>query len=151
MHNLKDAISVNHNWFNGANAPSVWRELCIQRKAVKREVRDCRATCSKEEWLEMCEKLLRVNHGMNVADFADLLAFVGLRRKRILVGDDGEMASKCALDDASLGKRHADYDLQRVKETLRQMRQDLQGEDEEPSTLVEKVRKALAKLKHSEK
>ncbi len=42
VHNLEDTISINHNWFNGANVHLVWRELCRERKKVKKELDDCR-------------------------------------------------------------------------------------------------------------
>ncbi len=42
VENEEDAVSVNHNWLNGANVAHVWRQLDRAREDVKRELQDCR-------------------------------------------------------------------------------------------------------------
>eukprot|EP00095_Tigriopus_kingsejongensis_P007625 maker-scaffold995_size72343-snap-gene-0.20 protein:Tk07625 transcript:maker-scaffold995_size72343-snap-gene-0.20-mRNA-1 annotation:"jmjc domain-containing protein 4-like isoform 1" len=112
--NLEPTISINHNWFNGANVMEILLVLLDAQHQVEKEMDDCRAGTSLEDWEEMCEKLLRANHGMHLTDFCDLLLYIGERRVQGL--NDPEII--ISFDDRVLGPRHCQYDLDRVKLAL---------------------------------
>lgn len=74
VHNLTDAISINHNWFNAYNVHHVWRLLQDDLRRVCGELEDCRAVLERcGEWSDTCESMLRANSGFSMADFAHLI------------------------------------------------------------------------------
>lgn len=49
-------MSINHNWFNGANISSfVWKGLSEAYDQVRKEISDCEGTASEEEFEKMCQ------------------------------------------------------------------------------------------------
>ena len=144
--NLEDTISINHNWFNGGNVATVWSELGKARTAVQKELEDVRAGSTVGEWNATCESVLRASHGMNVADFSDLLYRIGRKRLEILSPNRASVAGgdgAGALDGWKLGRRHAAFDADRVRDTLRAMVEGLADNGE----LEVKVRQKLDDLK----
>lgn len=78
-------LSVNQNWFNGFNVYQVWRFLCSELRAIRKELwhlksgtdasRDCpELSMEDNEWVNHCEVLLRANARLNVAEFIELMA-----------------------------------------------------------------------------
>ena len=65
VRNIRDTISINHNWFNSTNAMKVYYNLGQELKNVQNEINDCKETTSPEEWEEMCQSLLKASYGMN--------------------------------------------------------------------------------------
>jgi hypothetical protein len=62
VENVKDTISINHNWFNGANISSfVWRGLSEAYDQVRKEISDCEATATEEEFEKMCQVSLNIS------------------------------------------------------------------------------------------
>jgi hypothetical protein len=82
--------------------------VCILRhafflalKAVEKEISDCREGSTSEEWIEICQRLLRANHGLNYFDFLDLAE--NIAEKRIKVVSTGN--SYCVrFDETELGE-----------------------------------------------
>ncbi|KAL6608095.1 hypothetical protein ACP70R_041158 [Stipagrostis hirtigluma subsp. patula] len=67
VHNLKDTISINHNWFNAYNLQWVWNLLYEDYKVAKEYIEDIRDICDDFEGL--CQRNLAANTGMNFYDF----------------------------------------------------------------------------------
>ncbi len=79
--NVTDALSINHNWFNGTNILKVWYNLRQALKDVQNEIRDC-FTENNNEWKSMCQNLLKASHGMNCSDFIELLILIKKTREQ---------------------------------------------------------------------
>lgn len=109
--NMEDAISVNHNWFNGCNIMLVWHALKAELTKVKAEIRDCQ---DMDDFAEHCQVMLRSSYGMDFYQFCDLLSYIARTRIRLIdKGVPVELAQ-----NRSLGKRHARYDLERIGEVV---------------------------------
>lgn len=65
---------------------------------------DCRPTSTDEEWIEMCQKVLKANHGMNHEDLAVLMLTILNRRKE----------SK----STAIGEHHILFDIEKITSTL---------------------------------
>ena len=104
--NLEDAISINHNWFNGTNILVVLKVMLSSLSDVEKELADCRETSDDAEWEEMCMRVLKANHGMNFEDLFNLLDFIKEQRR------SGE---RLALNGSRLGEKHISFDLQMIK------------------------------------
>lgn len=79
--NVKDTISINHNWFNGTNIKKIWLNLSEQMRKVRQEIDDCQ---DMDNFQEHCEKILKADFGMNFTDFIELLEFIAESRKSVL-------------------------------------------------------------------
>lgn len=84
VHNIEDAISINHNWLNGANIRSVAQFLLSQAALVRTEIYDCKALMTSKEWNDQCEVILRADSGMNVHDFIKFLDVIARNRSAFL-------------------------------------------------------------------
>ena len=114
--NLEDTISINHNWFNAFNIDIVFDVLSQALIDVEKELNDCKADSTNEEWREMCQKVLKANHGLDFKDFVELLHYISSKRIKSLKNPE----KKCrALNGKFLGKNHAKYDLMVVKNLLK--------------------------------
>ena len=60
--NLKDTISINHNWFNASNLGQIILNLDKALEQVKNEIQDCK---DDPHWSQMCQDLLKASFGMN--------------------------------------------------------------------------------------
>lgn len=65
--NLEDAVSINHNWFNGYNLHWVWKLLLADYKETRASIEDIRSVADNFE--ELCQRNLAANSGMNLYDF----------------------------------------------------------------------------------
>ena len=79
VRNIKDTISINHNWMNACNLSSVWSSLLKALREVQIELSDLSME-SPHDWSHECQKLLRMHHGMNMQD---LLEMIDTRVKRL--------------------------------------------------------------------
>merc|ERR1711915_926399 len=77
VHNERDTISINHNWFNAANILTILKNLNTELNRVEAEITDCRAD---PDWNMPCQNLLREHHGMNHVDLLDILNVIMKRR-----------------------------------------------------------------------
>jgi len=83
VYNETDCLSINHNWLNACNVHYVWQFLCNDLRLVEDEIADCRAA---EDWPEQCQVLLRLNSGLDLLQFSELL-LVALRARLPLLAD----------------------------------------------------------------
>ena len=113
--NIVNTISINHNWFNASNIQKIWNILKDELKKVEAEIKDCKNTCEhKKEWNDMCQNLLRANHGMNMEEFLDLCIYIA--RKRISSIDNA--AAFVSYDGYKHGQTHLVYDIKVLKDIL---------------------------------
>ncbi|KAH7710503.1 Protein JMJD-4 a [Aphelenchoides avenae] len=66
VHNLEDAISINHNVINACNLDFVVRLVEERMKDVKNEIDDVREVYTSEEFSEQCQLILRSDLRINV-------------------------------------------------------------------------------------
>uniref|UniRef100_A0A182WHB9 Jumonji domain-containing protein 4 n=1 Tax=Anopheles minimus TaxID=112268 RepID=A0A182WHB9_9DIPT len=112
--NVEDAISVNHNWFNGCNVVKIWNNLREALNDVRREIDDCR---DMDNFDEHCQVMLKASFGMDYADFLAIIQYVC--DKRLTSLKDGKEVKQ--IDNYVLGSKHAMYDLLTVRELLTEM------------------------------
>ncbi|XP_037068214.1 2-oxoglutarate and iron-dependent oxygenase JMJD4-like isoform X3 [Pollicipes pollicipes] len=113
--NLRDTISINHNWLNAANVGHASRHLLASLTAVKAELADI--ADGSGAWLAQCQQLLKATHGMDVREFVELLCFAADRR---LDGARGAAAVR-GLDGWQHSRDHLRWDLARVRCVLRRL------------------------------
>ncbi|ODN04293.1 JmjC domain-containing protein 4 [Orchesella cincta] len=77
--NLEDTISINHNWFNGANVCYIWKVLQDALGDVEKELEEFREI---PEFAEQCQLVLKANHGMNCEGFIEILKSVYEHRRK---------------------------------------------------------------------
>jgi hypothetical protein len=72
--NLEDTLSCNHNWFNRHNLLKVQEYVVNELYATRAALVDCRETATLPgEWSALCEKVLKLNIGISLADWLGLL------------------------------------------------------------------------------
>ncbi|XP_053677723.1 2-oxoglutarate and iron-dependent oxygenase JMJD4 homolog [Anopheles nili] len=109
--NVEDAISVNHNWFNGCNVAIIWNNLRDALKDVCREIDDCR---DMENFNEHCQLMLKASFGMDYTDFFSILSYIC--DKRLCNLHEGKNLEQ--FDKYVLGKRHLFFDLIAIHKLL---------------------------------
>ena len=81
VENLKDTLSINHNWFNVCNINYSWELLQRERHEAEQAICDCRSTCADEkEFEELVQRNVAANASMNYENFADLLIMIAESR-----------------------------------------------------------------------
>lgn len=108
--NLEDTISVNHNWFNGCNIHYIWNTLYSKFNAVLREIDDCK---DMDEFEDHCQLMLKCDFGLDFQMFLDILEHISANRLKIVKNN-----SNLVLNEATLGREHAIYDLYAIKRVL---------------------------------
>ena len=114
--NLRDTISINHNWFNAANINIVSDHLLTSLDKVRAELADI--ADDSAEFLSQCQTLLRATHGMDLREFAELLCFTLGRRLAALRTGDGPVLG---VDGWRYGPGHVRYDAQSAARELRRL------------------------------
>ncbi|XP_001237878.3 2-oxoglutarate and iron-dependent oxygenase JMJD4 homolog [Anopheles gambiae] len=110
--NVEDAISVNHNWFNGCNVATIWSNLRDALADVRREIDDCR---DMDNFDEHCQVMLKASFGMDYADFLAIVLYVCDKRLASLGEDVGQVKQ---IDGYVLGKQHAQFDVVTIRDLL---------------------------------
>ena len=100
--NLKDTISINHNWFNVTNIYIVFKNLQDELERVKVEISDCKPTCSDKEWDQICEDLLMSSFGMNFDFMRKLCCYIV--ESRSLAMKSGSKNDETILDELRTAK-----------------------------------------------
>ncbi|ERL89143.1 2-oxoglutarate and iron-dependent oxygenase JMJD4 homolog [Dendroctonus ponderosae] len=109
--NLKDTISINHNWVNGCNIYSMWSCLKNSLEATKREIDDCKGMDNFEEH---CQTMLDALFGINYNKFYTFLEFIANRRLNVL-----KTGNKTGLYHGHIiGINHAVFDLNQICKVL---------------------------------
>ncbi|XP_058124691.1 2-oxoglutarate and iron-dependent oxygenase JMJD4 homolog [Anopheles ziemanni] len=109
--NVEDAISVNHNWFNGCNIGLIWSNLCDALRDVRREIDDCR---DMDNFEEHCQLMLKASFGMDFQDFLTIIFYIC--DKRLASIQRGTKDRQFTTYE--LGKRHAEFDLKAIQRLL---------------------------------
>lgn len=108
--NLEDTISINHNWFNGCNIHCIWKAMYEKFNEVLREIDDCK---DMENFDEHCQLMLKSDFGLDFEMFLDILKCIVANRQKILQNN-----VKLVVNESELGKRHAIYDLNRIRRVI---------------------------------
>ncbi|KFB39110.1 AGAP008415-PA-like protein [Anopheles sinensis] len=111
VQNVEDAISVNHNWFNGCNVGLIWRNLCDALRDVRREIDDCR---DMDNFEEHCQLMLKASFGMDFEDFLTIIFYICDKRLASFLGGTKDRQ----FSTYELGKRHAEFDLKAIQHLL---------------------------------
>lgn len=111
VNNLDDAVSVNHNWFNGCNALSILGSLLDHQDDVVREISDCK---DMENFAEHCQLMLKSSFGMNVTDFVEILKHIADKRIKSI----REESNFQTFETFTIGTNLMIYDLKVVLEVF---------------------------------
>lgn len=115
--NLDDAVSINHNWFNGCNVSFIADSLLSHHEEVEREIADCR---DMENFEEHCQLMLQSSFGMNFADFLEILTHIAEKRIKALSND----IKFQVFEDFSFGDNHMTYDLKAISHVLTRLQEN---------------------------
>jgi hypothetical protein len=83
VRNLRETISINHNWINRYSIHNSWQYLNQELGKIESELEYLRSGMSKcgGEWIQICQKILRSQTSMDFVDFLEFLEFIKKRRK----------------------------------------------------------------------
>ncbi|XP_049856780.1 2-oxoglutarate and iron-dependent oxygenase JMJD4 [Schistocerca gregaria] len=109
--NMKDTISINHNWVNGCNIKTMWLSLKNHLAAVKKEIEDCK---EMEEWNSHCQIMLRASFGLDYEEFYRFLLHISKKRIDSLHGKDDLIV----YGNWRIGRNHIVFDLLKINEVL---------------------------------
>uniref|UniRef100_A0AAG5DBU8 Jumonji domain-containing protein 4 n=1 Tax=Anopheles atroparvus TaxID=41427 RepID=A0AAG5DBU8_ANOAO len=114
--NVEDAISVNHNWFNGCNVEHIWRNLRDALQDVRREIDDCR---DMDNFEDHCQLMLKASFGMDFLDFLTIIFYICDKRlASVQHGIKGRESTSY-----KLGKWHTYFDIKAIKNLLSEVLQ----------------------------
>ncbi|CAL8087997.1 unnamed protein product [Orchesella dallaii] len=99
--NLVDTISINHNWFNGANVCYIWKILQDAFGDVERELEEFHHI---PEFKQQCQLVLKANHGMHYEGFVEILKSVYASRRKV---------------NAFSNTDHIQYDIDAISHVIR--------------------------------
>lgn len=114
VQNLEDAISVNHNWFNGCNIDKIWDGLNAAHEQVVKEIEDCR---DMDNFDQHCQLMLKASYGMDLEIFLNMLIHICNKRIEALRSNDGLVQ----FEVYKLGRNHVQFDLIAIKNVLNLM------------------------------
>ncbi|KAI4464775.1 arginine demethylase and lysyl-hydroxylase jmjd [Holotrichia oblita] len=109
--NMKDTISINHNWINGCNINSVRQSLENHLVSVEKEIEDCQ---DMENFQEHCQVMLKASFGLDFSKFYQFLKYIALKRINFLERN----LKIVSFGIHELEKNHAVFDLESIKSTL---------------------------------
>lgn len=128
VHNITDVFSINHNWFNGCNIKLVLDNLMKNFEDVKKEIEDCR---DMENFENHCQVMLKSLHGMNIAEFIELVLHILDKR---IKSCDVEV-----FDKFELGENLKKFDLKMAAEVLEELFNNENVESELKKVIKEKL------------
>lgn len=123
VQNVEDAISVNHNWFNGCNVKTIWLSLNEALEQVIKEIDDCK---DMENFDEHCQLMLKASYGMDLNGFIKMLIYICKNR----VSAYRDEAKILHFERYRLGKNHILFDLKAIRNvfiSMIEMREELLG------------------------
>ncbi|KAF5273633.1 hypothetical protein FQR65_LT04632 [Abscondita terminalis] len=112
--NIKDTISINHNWFNGCNLNLVWQSMENNLKDIKNEIDDCK---DMDNFLDHCQIMLKASFNLNFKEFFNVINYIAKKRLMFLNGGHTIWLT----DEYVLGRNHAIFDLISIKCTLKEL------------------------------
>ena len=99
VENMRDTLSINHNWFNACNLNYAMELLERERHEAAQAICDCRDLCATEEEFEaLVQRNVAANASMNYADFSLLLLMVAESRANTLETKEEEGGTQALLD-----------------------------------------------------
>uniref|UniRef100_A0A1B0DNP0 Jumonji domain-containing protein 4 n=1 Tax=Phlebotomus papatasi TaxID=29031 RepID=A0A1B0DNP0_PHLPP len=128
--NLKDTISINHNWFNGTQINCIWNALENNLSQVEKEIDDCR---DMENFNEHCQVLLKASFGMNFQDFLQLL-------QKIV---EKTLNKTRSFEGFTYGDNHLRFDLDSVNNVLETMEKSIWIKDEDTFQTIQNIKKLI--------
>ncbi|KAF5288578.1 hypothetical protein FQA39_LY15357 [Lamprigera yunnana] len=134
--NEMDTISINHNWINGSNLPTMWNSMHKHLSEVKEKINDCQ---DMENFLDHCQLLLRTSFGFNFEDLYKLISYIA--RKRICFLSGGKNVQ--LMDGSALEESQAKSDLEVLKFVLCQL---LVHDDVEKLTVFGSLNESMTTL-----
>lgn len=75
VRNLEETVSINHNWINCASIENTWLHLQNELILVENELEYLHSGMDDDEWIDICQKILRAQTSMDFADFEKFLGF----------------------------------------------------------------------------
>jgi hypothetical protein len=112
----EDTISINHNWFNGANVNYIYKGLGKASKEIQDEVSGYGTTLDPEQ----LEIFLNSHYGMNFQQFRQLLQTVIDRRDSgFLKIHSSKPCHLCSGDQLCKDQHHCDVDRQVALQILK--------------------------------
>ncbi|TKR76867.1 hypothetical protein L596_017942 [Steinernema carpocapsae] len=76
VHNLKDTISINHNFINSSNIDLVFAALEKRLGEVFAEIKDSRSLFSEEEFAHQIQLIMKADIRIDIPTFAEFLDFI---------------------------------------------------------------------------
>jgi JmjC domain, hydroxylase len=115
VRNLTDVFSINHNWFNGCNVETIFKNILRNHQEVISEIADCN---DMDNFEEHCQIMLKSVFGMNFEEIFNLLNHIAEKRCNLIKNQKQIEMFKTF----TLGHNHALYDLQIIVSIFEQMR-----------------------------
>ncbi|XP_063698725.1 2-oxoglutarate and iron-dependent oxygenase JMJD4 homolog [Culicoides brevitarsis] len=112
--NEVDTVSINHNWFNGANLKAIYDALKACEESCRKEISDC---SDMEGFDQQCQVMVKSLFGMDYEGFLKILSHIVEKRAKMLEND--EISTSC--DEFVFDESHLKYDLDRISAVLKQM------------------------------
>lgn len=109
--NEVDTISINHNWFNGANLRLVYEALSGCEKSCRKEISDCQ---DMENFDQQCQIMLKSLFGMDYQEFLKILDYIVEKRVKLL-----KIKEKFVVfEESCFHENHIRYDLDQIWSVL---------------------------------
>lgn len=143
VENETDAMSINHNWFNGCNVWSIWCTMRVEYDRVCAEIDDCRGM---DDFDGHCQVMLRAVHGLHFAGLLDVLAHVVGKRTTAMRRDD-ETCDNDGFDGWRFGRAHCWFDLQAIARIVCDMDAKVGDTYEEIRTKCRRLRRNIEDIR----
>lgn len=93
VENLCDTISINHNWFNACNIDVICDNILQANAEVQQEINDLKTTMNGDEWIEICEKLMIMHFGLNLANFIEIIEYITSRLESDIASTNNDFST----------------------------------------------------------
>lgn len=115
--NEVDTVSINHNWFNGANLRLVYEALSACEKNCRKEISDCQ---DMENFDQQCQIMVKNLFGMDYQGFLTILDHITDKRVKML------KQNECftVFDEYCFDKNHLKYDLDRILSVMKNVSEE---------------------------
>uniref|UniRef100_A0A336K565 Jumonji domain-containing protein 4 n=1 Tax=Culicoides sonorensis TaxID=179676 RepID=A0A336K565_CULSO len=117
VYNELDTVSINHNWFNGANISYVYESMKNCENRCRNEIKDCLSMANFEQH---CQVILKSVFGMDYRDFLTILDHIVQKR----VNTIKDIKKSKVSEEISLDENHLNFDLNQIFSVLKVMSSD---------------------------
>ncbi|TMW68560.1 hypothetical protein Poli38472_006028 [Pythium oligandrum] len=95
VRNVRDTISINHNWFNGFNILEIWSFFKSEYAAVETELEHLKEIgLTGLDFRDQCQLIMQANTGMNYVEFRQLVEAKVLDLKEHSIPDSNDWEIK---------------------------------------------------------